>query len=348
MTVTNLTPPVVTGSPNVESTLSTTPGTWDYDLDEISYTYEWLRCDAAGANCNVIGGETATTYILEAADVGSTIRSRVTATEAAGPPPGPGFDIPTYELHVKPNTWDGALTGAQYIFIYHTSPTTPTGQWGGTPIRQLQTATSWEWWMATEIKIDSSWNDANDGSQYALPLDLHNVPGDVGWSSGSGVSAVHIIYRDADLKLQHEYNSPNMFVVVDTLSKNVWHSILMQLVLGRTDGTTPQPGRTKIWVDGSLALDTGNVNNLQRFNGVNQAKMTVLDGNYSANINQESISYMTASRWGTTKAACLADSSITRRGAGATTIYDGSGSNLGPSTYSIITSRKSTDFISPP
>ena len=50
----------------------------------MSYAYQWRRCDAAGANCVDIAGATGSTYDLTAADVGSTIRVIVTATNAGG------------------------------------------------------------------------------------------------------------------------------------------------------------------------------------------------------------------------------------------------------------------------
>lgn len=89
MTVTNTAIPVVSGTAQQGQTLSTSNGSWTYDLDFLTYTYRWLRCDAAGANCVAIGGATNLTYLLTAADVGSTIRSEVTATENAAPPPPP-------------------------------------------------------------------------------------------------------------------------------------------------------------------------------------------------------------------------------------------------------------------
>ena len=48
------------------------------------YGYQWRRCDAAGASCVDVTGETSTTYALIAADVGATVRVRVTATNSAG------------------------------------------------------------------------------------------------------------------------------------------------------------------------------------------------------------------------------------------------------------------------
>jgi thermitase len=74
--------PAVSGTTEDGRTLQTTDGTWSNN--PTSYARQWLRCDAAGANCTTISGATAVTYALVSADVGSTIRSRVTATNAAG------------------------------------------------------------------------------------------------------------------------------------------------------------------------------------------------------------------------------------------------------------------------
>lgn len=87
MTVTNLTPPVITGTAQQGQTLTTSQGTWDFDEDYLTYAYQWLRCDAAGANCVDIVGSTTLTRLLTAADVGFRLRSEVTATEHASTPP---------------------------------------------------------------------------------------------------------------------------------------------------------------------------------------------------------------------------------------------------------------------
>ena len=51
----------------------------------MTYGYEWARCDTAGSNCDAIDGASGATYTLQTADRGSTVRLRVTATNAAGP-----------------------------------------------------------------------------------------------------------------------------------------------------------------------------------------------------------------------------------------------------------------------
>ncbi len=74
--------PTITGSPVVGSTLTGTNGTWTGT--GITFADQWQRCDATGAACEAISGATALTYVVVAADVGRTLRLRVTATNASG------------------------------------------------------------------------------------------------------------------------------------------------------------------------------------------------------------------------------------------------------------------------
>jgi hypothetical protein len=78
----NLTPPVVSGTPQVGQTLTTTTGTWSNAPTR--YSYQWRRCDAAGGGCVAITGATSSSYTLVTADQGTTLRAAVTATNAAG------------------------------------------------------------------------------------------------------------------------------------------------------------------------------------------------------------------------------------------------------------------------
>jgi hypothetical protein len=74
--------PAISGYPMEGRTLSASPGSWSNE--PTAYAYRWLSCDSGGASCAAIGGATAGSYRLEAADVGRTIRVEVTAGNAGG------------------------------------------------------------------------------------------------------------------------------------------------------------------------------------------------------------------------------------------------------------------------
>jgi hypothetical protein len=83
---TNTALPLITGANTEQGTvLGTSNGSWTGS--PTSYSYQWARCDTTGANCAAINLATAQTYTLAPADVGSTIRVTVTATNATGSTP---------------------------------------------------------------------------------------------------------------------------------------------------------------------------------------------------------------------------------------------------------------------
>ena len=79
----NTTPPVISGEPMVDRTLSASTGTWTGSPIP-TYTYQWERCDETGTSCTDITGATGASYQLTKDDVGSTIVVSVTATNSAG------------------------------------------------------------------------------------------------------------------------------------------------------------------------------------------------------------------------------------------------------------------------
>ena len=73
--------PSISGNAFVGQTLTANNGTWS---GTPTFTYQWRRCDSAGANCNDIVPFTAQTYQVQGADSGMTLRVVVTATNGAG------------------------------------------------------------------------------------------------------------------------------------------------------------------------------------------------------------------------------------------------------------------------
>jgi hypothetical protein len=80
---TNTAPPVISGTTKEDSTLSIDHGSWAGSPSP-TYTYQWQRCDATGGACADLAGASATTYKAVTADVGNTLRVKVTATNSHG------------------------------------------------------------------------------------------------------------------------------------------------------------------------------------------------------------------------------------------------------------------------
>jgi hypothetical protein len=71
--------PAIAGGAVTGEALARTPGAW---VGAPVLTYQWHRCDAAGANCAGIAGATNAGYVPTDADVGSTLRVREIGTTA--------------------------------------------------------------------------------------------------------------------------------------------------------------------------------------------------------------------------------------------------------------------------
>ena len=74
--------PTVTGTPQVGQTL--TAGTANWRNGAASFTYQWQKCDAQGANCAPIPGAVNPTYVPVDTDVGSMLEVAVTASNGYG------------------------------------------------------------------------------------------------------------------------------------------------------------------------------------------------------------------------------------------------------------------------
>jgi hypothetical protein len=76
-------PTISDTTPAANQTLTANPGEWS-GTTPIAFTYQWRRCNTGGQQCVDITGAISRTYVVRAADVGNTLRVRVTARNAAG------------------------------------------------------------------------------------------------------------------------------------------------------------------------------------------------------------------------------------------------------------------------
>ena len=74
--------PAISGTAETGKTLTATTGTWIGS--GLSYTFQWLRCDSAGAWCVPLAGQTGTTHLIATTEAGSKLRAVVTARNKNG------------------------------------------------------------------------------------------------------------------------------------------------------------------------------------------------------------------------------------------------------------------------
>jgi hypothetical protein len=78
----NSAPPTIAGTAQQTQTLTAGDGAWTNS--PASYAIQWQRCDNSGANCVAIAGATGQSYVVAPADIGTTLRVSVTASNALG------------------------------------------------------------------------------------------------------------------------------------------------------------------------------------------------------------------------------------------------------------------------
>jgi hypothetical protein len=124
-------------------------------------------------------------------------------------------------------------------------------------------------------------------------------------------------------------------------ARNAWHTYVVHLVLGRTDGTTAHPGALEVWVDGSNkpAIDVKNVNTLQRANGVTQKWMQLWEGDYTRALQKVQVQSFALTRIGRTLKQALRDRPTSIGSSAPGQYYTGSGVNDGPPTVTKMPSR---------
>lgn len=114
--------PVVSGTATFGQTLSCTTGTWT-GVPTPTYTYQWQRVTTN------ISGATSSTYVLVQADVGSTIRCVVTATNSVGSASANSNSTATVAATVPgaPTIGTATATGSSTATVAYTAPASNGG-----------------------------------------------------------------------------------------------------------------------------------------------------------------------------------------------------------------------------
>ena len=123
--------PVVTGTTTQGQTLSTSNGSWSGS--PTSYSYRWRQCDSAGNNCTNISGATATTYTLAAGDVGHTIKSVVSATNAGGSGSATSAQTAAVTSNIPAPPANSTLPAISGTVAQGQALTTSNGSWTNNP-----------------------------------------------------------------------------------------------------------------------------------------------------------------------------------------------------------------------
>ncbi|HEX6715126.1 MAG TPA: hypothetical protein VF066_17175 [Thermoleophilaceae bacterium] len=78
----NTVPPSISGTPRVGETLTADPGTWTGE--DITFGFQWRRCDTDPDHCVDIEGARSSTYTVASADLGFRLQIMVTAWNGGG------------------------------------------------------------------------------------------------------------------------------------------------------------------------------------------------------------------------------------------------------------------------
>ncbi len=163
----DVSPPSITGNPQVGETLSATPGSWS-GKQPISYTYQWQRC---APGCADIAGATLPTYTPSSGDAAARVQVSVTASNTAGSSQASSGEA-------GPVT----IPGGYWLYSARGNVYEPRGTpWYGSPVA-AQVDTSAIVGMAATLDGKGYWLATSTGAVYAygdaaaLPTPAHGQP----------------------------------------------------------------------------------------------------------------------------------------------------------------------------
>jgi hypothetical protein len=158
--------PTISGTVVVGQTLSSTTGSWT-NLPT-SYAYQWLQCSSTGGSCVSISSATASTYTLQRADLGKTIRVSVVASNDAGASPAATSAQTAKVAGIAPqNTAPPTFSPMTGLSSGSTVTETSNGTWSATP---TVSSYAYQWQSCTSPTDTSTCSDISGATAttYAL------------------------------------------------------------------------------------------------------------------------------------------------------------------------------------
>lgn len=179
-------PPTIVGASQSGKVLAGIPGVWNGGKP-VSFAYQWLRCDAAGANCIPISAATTEKYTASIDDLGHALVVTVTTQNIAGvasissPPTvavaASGTASPSRPASTSQPTVSGTAQAGQVL-------TSSVGTWTGSP-----TAFAYQWRRCDGTGSACGAIAGATASSYAIsPGDIGSTISLVVTATGSGGS----------------------------------------------------------------------------------------------------------------------------------------------------------------
>ena len=177
--------PTIVGTAQSGKTLAAVSGAWAGGKP-VLFTYQWQRCDAAGAGCVPIVGATTETYLPATDDVGHALTVAVTAQSTAGTasassPPTPAItssgSTVTRPAATSPPNVSGTPQAGQTLSL-------TVGLWTGSP-----TAFTYQWRRCSAVATQCVAIVGASTSSYTLtPDDIGSTISPVVTATGRGGS----------------------------------------------------------------------------------------------------------------------------------------------------------------
>jgi hypothetical protein len=190
----NTSPPSISGTPAVGSTLQASSGSWQGR--SISYSYQWQRCSSG--SCAAISGKTGSSYLVDSADVGDTLRVAVTAKNKFG-----STTATSAQTAAVPSTSSGS-TGYTNTALPSISGTAQAGQ--------TLTVSNGSW-SPTASSFQYAWERCKNGSCAVSPTSASRASyavqsGDVGYTIVAEVAPAGVWSDSADTQPTDTVTNP--------------------------------------------------------------------------------------------------------------------------------------------